>query len=1369
MSLSDTMDITTATPRIERLIGEENWSTWSFLMKLHLIRLDLWSYVDLSAKSDDPTKGLKAFAEIAGYLGPTQLSLVRQATCGREAWKILAHAYEAPSPASRLVERQELLSLRMTPDESITSWATRVQNQIERCRNVGSTISAEEHVTQLLAGLTDAYTNEKRALYTQCAHAGTEISVQHAIDTLKSAESMERASQRSINTSAFRATPGTAPTSHRSKRNDQCNWCKKMGHWESECLSKKAGRPRVEADAPPRKSRKRYGQGDHRQTGASRPAVTLTAITGRKPGQPLPAVTTTALHSATHVMTYIDSGANKHIFSDRAAFSEMEPTNIDVHIASTTATSKATGKGTVSINVDTGSDLMTLNLTEALFVPNAGVNLVSLGALIEKGAQMSSGKDGTLNFTFEGQPILQAKMCGRLWPISLTTEMQSNISTDVPTAYYGRSEPATWDLWHERLGHASIASIKRAAASTTGINIKTDDTEPVGVICAGCEMGSGHRRPFPSSTTPSAETPFELMHADLFGPMQHETPQGGRFASVFLDDYSKALLVFIVAAKSDALETIKAVNQLATQLGHSLRRLRTDNDGSYCSSAAESYYKDHGVSHETTVPYTPQQNGAAERSVRTVSETANNLMQQAVAYMGRITMDSTLWGEAVKTAAYVLNRVPRANNDKTPYELLTGKKPDVSHLRVFGSTAYIHIPKQRRESKFSPHRKLVTFVGYPEGTKAWRFFDHDTRKFINARDASFLEIARMESSTLQSAADPAAAKPAETAAESAAETAEEQLESNTANPAPEAAEDSTEDTTTEPADNAEQSLTRQTPQPTRQQPTRSQRPRKEWDLAFAHPATAYRIHATHEIPQTYQKAMKSPDAEHWAEACASEIASLTDNGTYELVDLPPNRTAIGTKWVFDVKIAPDGSIERYKARQVAKGFRQIAGVDYLDVTSPVASYTSIRIFLAMAASEDAEIVQADVVTAFLNAPLQEEIYVQQPEGFAHGSKVWKLRKALYGLKQAGREWYNLLADTFRTLGFRQLASEPCLYVHDELHVRAITVVDDILLSGPTPQVIETILTGLEQHFKLKRLGNVRTFVGLQISRNRERRTISIGQEPYARDILLRYNYSSRPLRQPFPVGYRFDPDAPQFDRATYQSAVGSLMFLMVATRPDLAFAMSTVSRHMSNPNESHWKAIEHILRYVAGTSAATLTLGGSGTLVGFADASFADDASTGRSTSGYIFLFGNGAISWSSKRQHCVALSTTEAEYMGAAHATKEAVWLLNLLDELGCCTSTHNNSIRPLRLYGDNSGALALSASPVFRSRTKHINVRYHYIREAILRGDIDYAQVSTNEMIADALTKPVAADALNQFKRTIGLTDTKFNLVDSDRPRHS
>src|SRR5579871_5854511 len=427
----------------------------------------------------------------------------------------------------------------------------------------------------------------------------------------------------------------------------------------------------------------------------------------------------------------------------------------------------------------------------------------------------------------------------------------------------------------------------------------------------------------------------------------------------------------------------------------------------------------------------------------------------------------------------------------------------------------------------------------------------------------------------------------------------------------------------------------------------------------------------YEEPQTLQEAINHPThGKQWEEAIQYEYKSLIDNQTWKFVPLPKGRLIVGCKWIFRYKLGADGTIQRFRARLVAKGFTQTYGVDYNETFAPVAKLPSLRLLLAIAVIEDLEIYQMDVSSAFLLVDLEEEIYMDQPEGYEKGNLVCRLQKSLYGLKQSPRVWNQKIHQFFINNGFTQTNTDYSIYINKVTEAMIGIWVDDLILIGKNIDIINDLKSRLNKAFEMKDLKDLTYFLGIQVRRNRQIRTIHLDQTQYILKILKRFKLQdSKPIRTPLETGIKLtkSEDQESFDPLKYQSAVGSLMYAMVGTRPDITFAVAAVSQFNSNPNIIHWKVVKRIFRYLKGTADFGITYGNTKIkLEGYSNADWGGNLDNRRSTTGYLFTYRSRATSWKGKQQTTVALSTTEAEYMAAIQATKEAIWLQGLLTELG-------------------------------------------------------------------------------------------------------
>ncbi|KAG8486777.1 hypothetical protein CXB51_020123 [Gossypium anomalum] len=501
-------------------------------------------------------------------------------------------------------------------------------------------------------------------------------------------------------------------------------------------------------------------------------------------------------------------------------------------------------------------------------------------------------------------------------------------------------------------------------------------------------------------------------------------------------------------------------------------------------------------------------------------------------------------------------------------------------------------------------------------------------------------------------------------------------------------------------------------------------------------------------PSNYSEAISCEDSDSkWMFAMQEEMESLHKNKTWDLVKLPKGKKTVRCKWVFKKKEGTPGVEEpKYKARLVAKGYGQVPGVDFTDVFSPVVKHSSIRALLGIVAMHDLELEQLDVKTAFLHGELEEDIYMQQPEGFTVSEKedyVCLLKKSLYGLKQSPRQWYKRFDSFMTSHNFKRSSFDSCVYFkknNDGSFVYLLLYVDDMLIAAKDKGEIRKVKAQLSEEFEMKDLGPAKKILGMEILRDRKTSKLYLSQKGYIEKLLCRFNMrSAKPVSTPLAAHFRLSSTlSPQSDdeieymsHVPYSSAVGSLMYAMVCSRPDLSYAVSAVSRYMANPGKEHWKAVQWILRYLRGTTDVCLQFGRTEDgVIGYVDADFAGDLDRRRSLTGYVFTIGGCAISWKATLQTTVALSTTEAEYMAITEACKEAIWLKGLFSEL-------NEDLQISTVFCDSQSAIFLTKDQMFHERTKHIDVRYHFVRDIIARGDIVVSKISTHENPADMMTK--------------------------------
>lgn len=1277
----------------------DNYPTWSIRMQMLLTHKDLWEAVSTGGEKDK-----KALALICLNVKDHHLLMLSECDTAKKAWDSLKSAYKAKSTARRVLLRREINSLKMEAEEPISKYIARARTISADLKATGHEISESEVAIAVLGGLPKDYDMLVEILET----SDKELKIDDILPKLLMVEQRVAKREESSDSKAYlvksfgkfnksggtggngnngyggnNSSRGNAGSNggngggHRGNggssggngRKGPCFYCGKLGHIKADCR------------------KRQHDEKNGKET-------TPVALMASDCSVPLQAK-----------WWAVDSGATRHITPDKSLFLSLS-TNVKASVTfGNGTTTEAAGEGNIALQTTVRGKVNKIMLTNVLYVPGATTNLFSVKQATKKNATIEFAGDRCLVIKNE-RVLIEAANIDGLYYIKTGSNLEL-VQAQVATV-------ETPELWHRRFGHLGYGNLARLVSGNMVEGIKVTE-EAIKTaqkkLCEPCELAKQHRKPFPSSSRKTTR-PLELLHMDVCGPLQEKSLGGRRYFATFLDDYTDLSLVVPVATKSQVAEVAKAaINMLETQTGERLGAVRTDRGSEYLNTTLKEYLDKKGAIHETTAPYTPEQNGAAERLNRTLMERVRAMLQDSK-------LPHNLWAEAVVTANYIRNRSPVSNGSKTPWEQAFGKKPDVSMMRTFGASAYVHIPKKLRK-KLDPVSKKGILVGYEAHSKAWRVLMDDTGKIEISRDVTFDETVggaheEEEKSSLgaTTALETSSESEIEENFQDAAEDEEDNLNIDN-NPAPE-----------EHIIGAAAA---------HRYPARDRRPPKEWFKANV-------AQANEDEPQTLKEVMARPDSEQWVKAMDEEMASLYENGTWTLEETPGGVKPIPVKWVYKIKRDSKGNIERYKARLVAKGFMQREGIDFNEVFAPVSKHTTLRALLALVAMEDLELHQLDVKTAFLNGDLEEDIYMVQPPGYENGNPnvTCHLRKALYGLRQAPRAWHAKLKKELEGIGAAASEADPGLYsIHMKDHIIYILVyVDDILIASKDTSAINAVKASLKSIFDIKDMGDAGTFIGIDIQRDRKAGMMKICQERMAAELVAKYGLNdSKSKSTPLTTGIQLTKsEANELDKEKYpySELVGSLLYLSACTRPDITQAVGVLTRFMAKPSVAHWQTARSLLRYIAGTTDYGIIFDKKkdNSLLAYGDADYAGDIDTRRSTTGYVFLFGGGAISWSSRLQPTVAASTTEAEYMAAAAAVKESLWLRKLMADF-------NRPIKTLTIYCDNQATIRLLKHPIASARSKHIDVIYHFARERVARKEVEFQYCRTDDMVADCMTK--------------------------------
>lgn len=920
-----------------------------------------------------------------------------------------------------------------------------------------------------------------------------------------------------------------------------------------------------------------------------------------------------------------------------------------------------------------------------------------------------------------------------------------------------KPNPETLAYYHRCLGHAGDVE----QLSHYGIDLSKDVSDKA--PCVSCIIKKIQQVKHTSHIRPGRR-PLDLIHSDI-GTME-ETKDGFRYFITFLDDFTKRSEIELLRSKGEAFAAFRRFLIRNERGEFRCRRLRTDWGGEYSDHAFDRFRGESGILWEPSVPGNPQQNGSSERLNQDLEGCVSTVMEDTGLPM-------RYWPQLILAANYLRNRRPTQARRLTPYEAETGCKPNLKHLRPLGSYGWCAARKphtgwvkgQSRTVTGAPAR----LIGY-EGDHIYKMLLDDGRTYRTSKviwgkvPPHFLRVKKSLNPTTVGGTS-APVEPPPQPAEGSGPTTIVVDNDITPKPTPPVvlehpvSQSSSASTPAVTTPSSTGTLIGEGDAPVA--PIRNHPYLQNRDLSPDPIALLASIARESYEPKNYEEATadNNPDGEEWEDATEDEIDSLMKNGTWELVDCPKDRKPLKGKWVFTLKRGPKGEITRYKARWVVLGCSQREGLDYNETFASVVKPMSYKALFALAAALDWDLEQMDVKTAFLYGAVEELIYMYQPTGFKsqkHPNKVCKLNKALYGLKQSPRVWYNTFADFMKEQGFTPIDADYSVFTDPQTGTIIALYVDDVLVTGPNRADIQRIKDALNAKFHMTDLGPYAYYLGMTVTRDRTNRTIRLGQAGYVERV-LRDNgmWDAKPVATPMETTIKLEPaedgyEATPKDKLRYQSAVGSLMYAMLGTRPDLAYAVSVVSRYAHNPTKRHWGAVKRIFQYLKGTLNFQLTFQGTlSSLIGYTDSDWAGDTATRRSTSGYVFNVGSAAISWSSKRQATVALSTCEAEYIGQTQATKEAIWLRSLLTSL----QPNSNALETVIIYGDNQGAIALAKDPRSHGRTKHIEIGNHFCREKVADKTVAFEYTPTDKQVADGLTKALARDKFEVFREAIGL----------------
>ena len=1038
-------------------------------------------------------------------------------------------------------------------------------------------------------------------------------------------------------------------------------------------------------------------------------------------------ITDDAKHDAHYCNLLVDCGATTHIVCDKSKFVRFDE-NFDsskhiIELADGSRTNGiVSGRGDANFEIsDSNGKKCNITLSNALYIPSYTQHIFSVQAAADNGTIVNFSKNHSYLKARDGTKF-NINKSGKLYYLNSVTATQQSHSLQ---------------LWHQILGHCNVKDVLQLENVVDGMHI-TDKSSFYCKVCAEGKMTQSRNR-HPDKRATSI---LELVHTDLAGPISPVSNEGSKYCISFVDDYSSLIFVYFLKSKSDVVSATERFLADIAPYGR-IKRLRSDNGTEYTSNEFNNLLVKNQIKHEYSSPYSAHQNGTAERNWRSLFDMARCLILESK-------LPKVLWNYAVRASTYIRNRCYNNRLGKTAFEAFTSQKPNVSNMHLFGTVchAYVQNPK-----KLDARSKEGLFIGYDPLSPAYLVYFKDDNEVKRVRCVKFSDdyspLIDAESSEAVSESD-ADLIVYPTNKEPMNEEPQVQMttESNLCDQATQPYDDNNTPEVSSCTENEEHE----------RYPKRHKKKPKHFtdyveindeDIANCTIDYCYRVQ---NIPRTYEEAVSSPDSAKWQVAMESEMKALADNNTYELTTLPEGRTIVGGKWVYAAKLSQDGE-EKFKARYVAQGYSQVQDIDYKDTFAPTARIVSIRMLMQIAVQNNYVVHQMDVCSAYLNANIDCELYIEQPPGFVIKSKndqklVCKLNKSLYGLKQSGRMWNNVLHNFLLSLEFEQSLCDHCVYTKciDNATIVIIFWVDDLIISAPNLEVMTDIKLALSKRFKMKDIGKLTWFLGIEFNITND--SITMNQSKYAEKLLSKFKMDNcNPKSLPCDPGINKPNNSVSEvlpDAKLFREIVGSLIYLMTCTRPDLCYSVSKLSQKLSKPTTADLSMSKFVLKYVKGTLDYGLTFKkiNNANLIGYSDSDWggSDDR---KSISGYCFKLSDegSLISWRSKKQNTVALSTCEAEYIALTQAVQVANFLIQLLSDM------QGGNSNDCLLFVDNQGALELTKNPVYHQRTKHIDIRYHYIRSQIEDSKISLQYIPSNLNVADIFTKPVTKAKLNNF----------------------
>jgi hypothetical protein len=1332
-----------------------------------------------------------------------------------EAWKLLLDQYGKTSDRARNMREEALANCKMAEGGKVAGEGGHIEKMRtlrKSANDAGADIKDPRFITKLLDSFPESWDAVITPMYSETSlstvimnltthaerlairDARTNLKPDKSIDTVKALEATVMALQAEMKT--FKSNRGTG-TSNPNKAHLKCTntQCGKTGHLIDECFQPGGGKA---GQYPPWWKGKRtpnssvpsanlatssvttgdIANGSHYALSASFDIKNIEEIIAQNG----PVHRKIALAAAenpgtlsTGTACVADSGCTTYFFKSREAFSSYKPLEKAAGQSSKEGASfTVLGVGTVQIKVIYNGLEQTLSFSNALHAPDITANLISISRMDLAGWDIVFGGKRA-RFFKDKKEIFGGVLKNGLYLIG------GSFLSSIPTALTARSlrSPGDIALWHRRFAHFGISRIAEASKLVNGLEITSKDV--IGK-CEDCIIGNQKRRPYDENITPETEV-LRLTNIDIWGPARVRSAGGAYYAMKFHDSGSSRRRSFFLEDRT-AETVVKSMKLYKSQsenvTGKRMVYIRTDNAPEFIGTLWTTFCNENGIILVPTAPYSSGSNGTTERSIGITTGSVRIMLNDAE-------LSAKWWAEAWAYSEMVENLLPSARHPGViPEEKYTGQKQDVGHIRVWGCIAYVYIPSEKGGGKLADRGQKGRLMGM-EGRGLYRILIPETGQIIRSRNVIFEEGLGHRTLTAEG----------EYFADDNGDMDYEFLTEETVIKAPQTAV-IVQDKTDTPA-----------PEPEVINKPKISRPRIVYPPASRKSARLAQAQATSTgdtssldsspldnvtvpvieqdenetptalaadippeplnkfIPSNFREANDISRRHLWMPAMEKEIDRWDNRGVVTPVPRPNGVNTIKGKWVYDLKQDGEGNLIRRRARGVVKGFTQKFGEHWWDSFAAVVRYESIRMLFGLIASKGLKIWLIDFVGAYLNSEPQGDNYMEIPEGFEKHyaipdiDTVLKMNLTIYGTMDGANNWFHELNTTFTRLNYRQSRADPCIRIQwtkDNEYTITGTYTDDVTGGSSSTKVMEIAKSELANAYEITDLGRPDKVLGMTLIHHTSG-DISIHQKPLILKTIHVFGMeNANPKYTPLPPNVNLNDTQPVpiplsdtefMQDKDYRKATGMLNHIANGTRPDISFTVNTLMRFNNDPRPFHWTLVKHCIAYLKTTANLVITYRKGINIKphGYSDASYADDPNSRKSTAGYVFMSSGGPVSWRSMTQRRVSTSTGEAEYVSASESGKQARWMYSWYIEVD------QSFDLPIIIYCDNDAAVTATRNTSGHSKLKHVDVKVHWIREAVKLGFIHIEPISSEENIADIFTKSLSRPKLEYLIKKMGM----------------